>query len=74
MYKKRLMEILAMLAIGDGVVQLAAPRRHMLLWEAGPEGVRRATRFFANNPNLTRLLGATEVALGVWLALRQYKD
>jgi len=44
------------------------------LWEVGPEGVRNVARFFAENPNLMRLLGAAQIAFGVWLALRQYRD
>jgi len=30
-------------------------------------------RFFAENPNYMRLLGASQIAFGLWLALRQYR-
>jgi len=67
-------EILAILTIGDGVLELISPREHSLLWEIGPEGIRKAARFFAENPSYTRLIGAAEIALGLWLALRQYRE
>ena len=38
MVMRRLLELGAMLAIGDEVVALMAPRRHNLLWRFGPEG------------------------------------
>jgi hypothetical protein len=67
-------ETLAILAIGDGAIELVSPREHSLLWEVGPEGVRKVARFFAGNPNYMRLIGAAQIALGLWLALRQYRE
>ena len=74
MWKKRALETAAMLAIGDGVVQLVAPREHMLLWDTGPNTFGRIARVCADNPGLVRALGTAEVALGVWVALRQYRE
>jgi hypothetical protein len=71
---KRIVELMAMLAVGDGVIALAAPRRHSLLWRFGPEGYKRAMEAFAERPALTRLLAAVEVGLGLWLALSQYEE
>jgi len=48
------------------------PTEHSLLWEFGPARVRKVARFFAENPILMRLLGAAQVAFGIWLAQRQY--
>lgn len=73
MWIKRLKETVAVLSIGDGAIELIAPREHSLLWETGPQSVRRVARFFAENPNHMRLLGAAQIAFGVWLALRQYR-
>ena len=73
MWKRRLLETFAVVTIGDGAIELIAPRRHSLLWDAGPEGARRVARHFAENPNQMRLLGAAQIAFGVWLALRQYE-
>lgn len=73
MWARRLKETFAIITVGDGVIELIAPREHSLLWEMGPEGTRRVARFFADNPNCTRLLGLAQVGFGVWLALRQYE-
>ena len=73
-WARRAKETFAIVAIGDGVIEAISPRDHSLLWEVGPEGVRKVARFFAENPNYMRLLGASQVAFGIWLALRQYRD
>jgi hypothetical protein len=67
-------ETFAILTIGDGIIELISPREHSLLWEFGPDSVRNVARFFAENPNLMRLLGAAQVAFGLRLALRQYRE
>jgi len=74
MWARRMKETFAILTIGDGMIELISPREHSLLWEFGPDSVRNVARFFAENPNLMRLLGATQVAFGLWLALRQYRE
>jgi hypothetical protein len=73
-WAKRVRETFAIVAIGDGAIELLAPREHSLLWEVGPEDTRKVARFFAENPTYMRLLGASQIAFGVWLALRQYRD
>ncbi len=74
MWSRRLKETFAILAIGDGVIALLAPREHSLLWKTGPESVRKLVRFFADNPSYLRILGATQIAFGAWYALRQYRE
>ena len=73
-WTRRAKETFAIIAIGDGLIEAGAPRQHSLLLEVGPERARRVARFFAENPNYMRLLGASQVAFGIWLALRQYRD
>ncbi len=73
-WARRMKETFAILAIGDGAVEVISPREHSLLWEVGPEGVRKIARFCAENPTYMRLLGAAQIALGLWLALRQYRE
>ena len=73
MWSRRLKETMALTTIGDGALAFVAPREHSLLWEVGPEGIRKITRFFADNPNYMRLLGASQIAFGLWLAFRQYR-
>ena len=72
MWARRLKETFAILTVGDGLVEMIFPTEHSLLWEFGPAMVRRVARFCAENPNLMRLLGAAQVAFGIWLAKRQY--
>lgn len=63
-----------MLAIGDEVIALVAPRRHSLPWRFGPKGYKELVEKLAERPGLVRLLAAVEVGTGLWLALRQYRE
>jgi hypothetical protein len=69
--QKRAIESLAMIAIGDGVLALLEPRRHLALWRDGPRVWRKAMMPFARRPRITRLVGAGAVVLGLWLASNQ---
>ena len=73
MWKRRLIETFAIVTIGDGAIELLATREHSRLWETGPEAARKVARFFAENPNYMRILGAAQVAFGIWLASKQYE-
>ncbi len=72
-WSRRLLETFAIVTIGDGAIEVLAPREHSLLWVVGPEGARKVASHFAENPNQMRLLGVAQVAFGIWLALRQYE-
>jgi hypothetical protein len=65
---------MAMISIGDGMLALIAPRNHLALWLLGPKRLRKLTLWFVENPTYTRLGGIAEIGLGVWLALRQYRE
>ena len=73
-WARRMKETFAILAIGDGAIELVSPREHSLLWEVGPESARQVARFFAENPDYMRLIGAAQIAFGLWFALRQYRE
>lgn len=73
-WARRMKETFAIITIGDGAIELLSPREHSLLWEVGPQSTRKVARFFAENPHYMRLLGAAQVGLGLWLALRQYRE
>ncbi|MDQ5813995.1 MAG: hypothetical protein M3289_04655, partial [Actinomycetota bacterium] len=64
MWSRRLTEIFPMVTIGDGVLELLAPKQHSCLWASGPASVRKLTRFFADNPNYIRLLSLTQISFG----------
>ncbi len=74
MWSRRLKETFAITIIGDGAIELLAPRQHSLLWVSGPENARKVARFFADNPNYMRFLGLAQIGFGVWLAFRQYRE
>jgi hypothetical protein len=71
---RRVLELLAILMIGEGVLTLIAPRRHSLIWNFGPEDFRRAIEGYAEHPTLARVVAAAEAGLGLWLALRVYSQ
>ena len=71
MVAERLKESLAMLMIGDGMLALADPHRHMALWRRGPSWWQAMIDPFVNRPELTRLAGVAEALAGYWLASRQ---
>ena len=71
---RRINEVVALSMIGDGVLGLVVPKRHMLLWSFGPEGYKKVMRGFARRPGLVRSLAAVQVAGGLLLALRQYEE
>ncbi len=67
----RLLEVLGIMMIGEGVLAVANPRGHIGLWRSGPRWWEAMAEPFAERPGLVRCLGATEAALGFWLATRQ---
>jgi hypothetical protein len=73
-WKRRLIEEFAILTVGDGLIEFLAPKGHSRLWVVGPESTRRIGMWFVEKPNRMRVLGAAQVVLGVWLALRQHRD
>ena len=66
--KRRLLDIFAMLLVGDGILTLVQPRRHCLLWQVGPESCREMVEEFVEHPAAARSAGLGEILLGVWLA------
>ena len=69
--RKRLLETLAMLTIGDGVLGIVNPEGHVRLWKIGPSSFQKILEPFLEHQNMTRLAGAFEVGFGIWLALMQ---
>jgi uncharacterized protein YjeT (DUF2065 family) len=63
MWDKRIMRLLTIVYIVEGVVLLLAPK-----------SMSRFTRWFGDNPRYMRLGGIVAIALGIWLGLRQYQE
>ena len=68
---KRVVQLVALVMVGDGVVGFLKPRWHSLLWDLGPKPYRDLMIHFARKPGTARLVYAAEVILGTWLAARQ---
>jgi hypothetical protein len=60
-----------MLMIGDCVLGIVAPERHVRLWEVGPRRLRKAFERLVERPNLTRALSAAGLVLITGWALQQ---
>jgi hypothetical protein len=74
MWTKRVKELFAAFVLGNGILDLIAPRQRLLLWLVGPEALRKVFLWFADHPTAYRLRGVARVGIGIWLALRQYKE
>ena len=59
----RIVETLAMLEIGDGVLTVLFPVEHSARWEFGPWAPVMA--WFKERPGLTRTLGAAQTVAAV---------
>lgn len=71
LFGKQTAETFALFLIGDGVASMLQPRRHAALWRAGPGPLRSFTTYFERRPALSAVIGAAEIAFGLWLAHRQ---
>src|SRR5215210_2517242 len=74
MWTKRAGDLLGAFVIGNGVLDLIAPRQRAYLWVFGPEALRKLTLWFADHPTAMRLRGIVRIGTGIWLALRQYRE
>jgi uncharacterized protein YjeT (DUF2065 family) len=63
MWDKWIMRLLAILYVVEGAVALLAP-----------ESMNKLTTWFVDNPRNMRLGGIVAIALGIWLAFRQYQE
>jgi uncharacterized protein YjeT (DUF2065 family) len=61
----------AMVLIGDGVMALIHPTLDADAWECGPKPWRKLMRNLSKRPNLTRAIGAAQIAAGIYWALKQ---
>ncbi len=66
----RLKHITSMVLVGDGLLALVNPEREALAWRMGPEPFRSLMGYMAKRPTLTRWVGAAQIGLGIWWALR----
>jgi hypothetical protein len=68
---RRMIEIGALLLIGEAIMGLLQPRRYSLLWHFGPRVLRAMTEELAEHPNTARAIYALEGATGIAIAASQ---
>lgn len=61
----------AIFMVGDGLVGLAQPHRHVAMWRDSRFAGGTLVRAFVGRPRLRQAYGAVQIAAGLWLASRQ---
>jgi hypothetical protein len=74
MASNRLLELTALAMIGEGVIGVAYPEKHLRLWNVGPQRLRSLVAALAAHPRLMRLTFGAEALAGLWLAQRELKS
>ncbi|WP_230630012.1 hypothetical protein [Sphingomonas sp. Leaf37] len=64
----RIAEMAAIFMVGDGLVGLVQPRRHVDLWKDDALGAEKAVAPFVDRPGRRRLYAAAQITAGLWLA------
>ncbi len=67
----RTAEMAAIFMVGDGLIGLAQPRRHVDLWKEDALGTEVMVAPFVDRPGRRRLYATAQIAAGLWLASRQ---
>jgi hypothetical protein len=70
-WKGRAAEMAAVFMIGDGMLGLLQPRRHVDLWERDAMGAEALVAPFRSRPGARRGYALVQIAAGIWLAARQ---
>lgn len=67
---KRTAEMAAVFMIGDGLLGLTAPTRHVELWRSDVRAVDALVSPFADRPGRRRAYGLLQIGAGLLLASR----
>ncbi len=67
---RRTAEMAAVFMIGDGLLGLLQPTRHVDLWRSDVAAVDAVVRPFGGRPGRRRLYGVLQIAAGIALATR----
>lgn len=71
---KRAAEVAALVMIGDGVIGIVQPRRHIPLWRSKFPPLRAVVDQFDGKPLIRRrVAGAAQVAIGLAMAAPLYR-
>ncbi len=67
----RAAEMAAIFMVGDGLIGLLQPRRHVDLWKDDALGTEKLVKPFVDRPGRRRLYAVVQIAAGLALAARQ---
>jgi len=67
----RAVEMAAIFMVGDGLIGLTQPRRHVDLWKDDALGTETLVAPFVDRPTRRRLYAVLQIAAGLALAARQ---
>ncbi|MBB4153142.1 hypothetical protein GGQ80_001030 [Sphingomonas jinjuensis] len=67
----RIAEMAAIFMVGDGLVALVQPRRHVDLWKDDALGAEKTVAPFVDRPGRRRAYALLQIAAGLALAARQ---
>ena len=67
----RAAEMAAIFMVGDGLIGLLQPRRHVDLWQDDALGTEKLVKPFVDRPGRRRLYAIVQIAAGLALAARQ---
>jgi hypothetical protein len=67
----RAAEMAAIFMVGDGLIGLLQPRRHVDLWKDDALGTEKLVKPFVGRPGRRRLYAVVQIAAGLALAARQ---
>lgn len=68
---RRAAEMAATFMVGDGLLGLMQPERHVALWQERAGGAEWLVRPFVGRPTLRRAYAVVQIAAGLALAARQ---
>ncbi len=70
-WASRAAEMAAIFMVGDGLIGLLQPRRHVDLWKDDALGTEKLVAPFVDRPGRRRLYAVVQIAAGLALAARQ---
>lgn len=70
-WASRAAEMAAIFMVGDGLIGLLQPRRHVDLWKDDALGTEKLVKPFVDRPGRRRLYAVVQIAAGLALAARQ---
>ena len=71
LWPARAAEMAAIFMVGDGLLGLLQPRRHVDLWKEDALGTEALVQPFVDRPGRRRLYAVVQIAAGLTLAARQ---